>query len=90
MLLRAILAYIFLFSQILLLFEKALGEENMLKNIKKYFPYYVRHRAIRYNYFLIPSSNENNFQLYFRRSEWGKHNKKQQIPSNDVVLSFAY
>ena len=90
MFLRAIVAYIFLFSQILLLFEKALGEENMLKNIKKYFPNYIRHRAIRYNYFLIPSSKENNFQLYFRRSEWEKHNKKQQIPSNDVVLSFAY
>ena len=41
------------------------------------------------NYFLIPSSNENNL-IYLQNSEWGKHDKKQQISSSGVVLSFVF
>ena len=41
------------------------------------------------HYFLIPSSNENNF-IYLRSSEWGKHDKQQQISSSRVVLSFVF
>ena len=41
------------------------------------------------DYFLILSSNENNL-IYLRSSEWGKHDKKQQISSSGVVLSFVF
>ena len=40
-------------------------------------------------YFLIPSSNKNNL-IYLRSSEWGKHDKQQQISSSRVVLSFVF
>ena len=40
-------------------------------------------------YFVIPSSNENNL-IYIRSSEWGKHDKQQQISSSGVALSFVF
>ena len=40
-------------------------------------------------YFLIPLSKENNL-IYLRSSEWGKHDKQQQISSSGVVLSFVF
>ena len=42
-----------------------------------------------YYYFLIPSSNESNL-IYLQSSEWGKHDKKQQISSSGVMLSFVF
>ena len=45
-------------------------------------------RVIISNYFLLPSSNENNL-IYLRSSEWGKREKKQQIFSG-VVLTFVF
>ena len=45
-------------------------------------------RVIISNYFLLPSSNENNL-IYLRSSEWGKRDKKQQIFSG-VVLTFVF
>ena len=42
-----------------------------------------------FSYFLIPSSNENNL-IYLLSSEWGKYDKKQQISSSGVVLSFVF
>ena len=41
------------------------------------------------DYFLIPSSNENNL-IYLQSSEWGKHDNKQQISSSAAVLSFVF
>ena len=40
-------------------------------------------------YFVIPSSNENNL-IYIQSSEWGKHDKQQQISSSGVALSFVF
>ena len=47
----------------------------------------VIRRVIISNFFLLPSSNENNL-IYLRSSEWGKRDKKQQIFSG-VVLTFV-